>query len=257
MHGSFGSETGAHHDAQAPRRPDTLARPVAVFGGQGGGALAAFILRRIEASTGNARFAGYLNDTAAAGSSIGTGLVLGRFDSWASLPPDTHFLAPLHKAKEMERRAQRIVALGIEASRWATVIDPDAIVADDVTHAPGLFVAGHVSIGPAVRIGAHVAIRPGAYIGHDASLEDFVFVGGNAVIAGYASLGKGAHVAPGATIRDGTRIGRFAVVGLGAVVVRDVPEYAVVMGNPARRIGSIEPVESAEGDHALDPACRS
>jgi acetyltransferase-like isoleucine patch superfamily enzyme len=175
-------------------RSTDRAHPIAVFGGPGAGALAAFTLRRIAGRGGDLRFVGFLNDLAERGTKI------------AGEP----------------------------------VVDPDAAMADDVEHGPGLFVAAHATVMPGTRLGAHVAVRGGGYVGHDAVLDDYAFVGANAVVCGYVRLEAGAHVAPGALVREGTRIGRYAVIGLGAVVVHDVPDYAVMVGNPARMIGELE-----------------
>jgi sugar O-acyltransferase (sialic acid O-acetyltransferase NeuD family) len=216
------------------------ARPVAVFGGPGAGALAAFTLRRIAGRGGDLRFVGFLNDLAEHGTKIAGEPVLAPFDGWQRLPSETCFLAPLHKAKEMPARATRIARLGIPSGRWTSVIDPDAAMADGVEHGPGLFVAAHATVMPGARLGAHVAVRGGGYVGHDAVLDDYAFVGANAVVCGYARLETGVHVAPGALVREGTRIGRYAVIGLGAVVLHDVRDYAVMVGNPARMIGELQ-----------------
>jgi sugar O-acyltransferase (sialic acid O-acetyltransferase NeuD family) len=216
------------------------ASPIAVFGGPGAGALAAFTLRRIADRGGDVRFVGFLNDLAERGTRIAGESVLAPFDGWQGLPPETLFLAPLHKPKEMPARATRIARLGIPSGRWTSVVDPDAAMATGVEHGPGLFVAAHATVMPAARLGAHVAVRGGGYVGHDAVLDDYAFIGANAVVCGYARLGTGVHVAPGALVREGTTIGRYAVIGLGAVVVRDVPDYAVMAGNPARMIGKLQ-----------------
>ncbi len=71
-------------------------------------------------------------------------------------------------------------------------------------------------------------------------LGEFVFVGAGAIILGRARIEEGAYIAPGAVIRDSCRIGRYAVVGLGSVVTKDVPDFAIVIGNPARAIGKTD-----------------
>ncbi|MBX9774054.1 MAG: hypothetical protein K2Y71_06535 [Xanthobacteraceae bacterium] len=80
----------------------------------------------------------------------------------------------------------------------------------------------------------HTVVRAQAQVSHDVTLGDFVFVGGGSVVSGYCKLHAGAYVGPGAVLRDSITVGRFAVVGVGAVVVADVPDFAVVAGNPAR-----------------------
>ena len=54
--------------------------------------------------------------------------------------------------------------------------------------------------------------------------------------------GAGARIGANATILPGVEVGRTALVGAGAVVTRDVPEGAVVVGNPARVIGSVDDI---------------
>lgn len=128
-------------------------------------------------------------------------------------------------------------------------------------------------VGPNCNIGAHCYVEYGAEVGRGVTIkndvavwegvviEDGVMVGPNAVFTndlyprsqrlpqaaprykrkgGYFArtrLRKGCSVGAGAMILAGTTIGRFATVGLGAVVVKSVPDHALVVGNPARRIG--------------------
>jgi acetyltransferase EpsM len=211
-----------------------------IFGGRGGGTIVASSVRRISASGGALDLAGFLNDTMPAGTSLEGSPVLGSFADWKRQPDDMLFVAPLHKPKAMLERSRRILELGVPANRWATVVDPLAVVAEGVAPGAGSCIDCRAAIMPGARIGTHVAVRCGAVVSHDAEIEDFAFVGVNAVVCGYATVGTGAHVAPGAVIQERTRIGRYAVVGLGAVTVRDVPDYAIVVGNPGRVIGFVE-----------------
>ena len=209
---------------------------VAVFGGR---LLAPMILRRIEAAGGGLRFAGLLNDTVAAGTTIEGDAVLGPFASWSSLPAVTQFLAPLHKAKAMQARANLVARLGVPAARWATAVDPQAVIAPNVTMGHGTLVAPFAVVLPSTRIGRHVAIRQGVSIGHDTIVGDWCMIAANAAIGGRVRLGDGAYVGMGATVREDISIGRWSVVGMGSAVVQDVPDFAIVAGNPARIIGEV------------------
>lgn len=207
------------------------AREVVVFGCQGGGAVVAQSIWDIENTAGRLSLLGFLDDRLSVGSIVNGKPVLGRFSDWPALPAEVGFIAP--KVKEMLIRSTLIRELGIPASRWVAVVDPRASVASDVSLAHGTSVGAHATIMPAARVGAHVAIRAGSVIAHDTVLGDYSYVGPNAVLCGYVQVDEGAHIAPGALVLERVRIGRFAVVGLGAVVLHDLPEFAVAVGNPA------------------------
>ena len=216
-----------------------IPRKAAIFGGKGGGAYAAQILSNLARS--GWQFAGYLNDRCPVGSQFFGGNVLCGFDAWANLDADMSFVAPLHKAGYMQQHSARIEALGVPEARWATLVDPRSCVAEDAKIGPGSIIAGLATVSIENTIGSHCFVRAGALIGHDAVIEDFGFIGANAVICGYSRIKRGAHIAPAAVVRDGVTVGCFALVGLGAVVTKDVPDYAVMAGNPARIRREIAP----------------
>jgi acetyltransferase EpsM len=164
------------------------------------------------------------------------GPVLGPFAAWRELH-DVQFLAPLHKANEMRARRELVAGLAVPDDRWATLIDPAAIIAPNAVVGAGSVLCPLAVVGPSCSLGRHVACWPGAQVGHDAELADFVFLGRASIVSGYCALATGAYVGSGAVIRERCRIGRFAVVGAGAVVVADVPDFAVVAGSPARVLG--------------------
>lgn len=110
-----------------------------------------------------------------------------------------------------------------------------------------------------VRIGDRAKLENGAQVFRGAILEDGVFVGPQAVLAndryprsvtpdgrlkgesdwteGRVLVRSGASIGAGAVVVPDATIGRWAMVAAGAVVVGDVPDHALVAGNPARRIG--------------------
>lgn len=108
------------------------------------------------------------------------------------------------------------------------------------------FVASGVVIGDDCRIQNNVSLYEGAV------LEEFVFMGPSSVTTNVENpraeldrrglyektwIRRGATIGANATILCGVTIGRYAFVAAGAVVTRDVPDYGLVMGSPARRVG--------------------
>lgn len=95
------------------------------------------------------------------------------------------------------------------------------------------------------KIGNNVRMMLNAGIGRNTTIEDDVYIGPNVVLSNSSAgsrklskvrVGKGAWIGTNAVTTEGVCIGEHAVIGAGAVVTKDVPPYAVVVGNPAKII---------------------
>jgi sugar O-acyltransferase (sialic acid O-acetyltransferase NeuD family) len=84
-----------------------------------------------------------------------------------------------------------------------------------------------------VRIGNNVVLWSGNHIGHRSVIEDNCFFASHVVVSGYCRIGESSFLGVNSVLREKITIGRDAVVGAGAVVVKDVGERQVVRGNPA------------------------
>jgi UDP-2-acetamido-3-amino-2,3-dideoxy-glucuronate N-acetyltransferase len=114
-------------------------------------------------------------------------------------------------------------------------------------------ICDHAFVESNVAIGDGVTVKNGVAIWDGVSLGDHVFVGPNAVFTNDLNpraevkktreqfvatrVWEGASIGANATIVCGVTIGRYAFIGAGAVVIRDVPAHALVVGNPFRQIG--------------------
>jgi UDP-2-acetamido-3-amino-2,3-dideoxy-glucuronate N-acetyltransferase len=110
----------------------------------------------------------------------------------------------------------------------------------------------NVNVGPNVVIGNDVRIQNNVSVYEGVTLEDEVFCGPSMVFTNVRSprvkypvggnyaktlVKRGATLGANCTVVCGVTIGRYAFVGAGAVVTKDVPDFAIIVGNPARRIG--------------------
>ena len=134
-----------------------------------------------------------------------------------------------------------------------------AQVREDAVLGAGCIVGRGAYIGAGVRVGSNVKIQNLAQVYEPAVLGDGAFVGPAAVLTNDqfprsvnpdgtlknpsswtpvgVTVGEGASIGARAVCVAPVRIGRWAMVGAGATVVRDVPDFALVVGSPARRVG--------------------
>jgi UDP-2-acetamido-3-amino-2,3-dideoxy-glucuronate N-acetyltransferase len=141
------------------------------------------------------------------------------------------------------------IHIGTNTSVWQyVVILKNAIIGDNCN------INCHTFIENDVRIGNNVTVKSGVYLWDGLNIEDDVFIGPNVTFTNdryprskmypekfqKTIIKKGASIGANATILGGTTIGFFALIGAGALVNKDVPDYAIVFGIPARVMGWVD-----------------
>jgi len=114
-------------------------------------------------------------------------------------------------------------------------------------------IGDHCFIEQNVTLGDRVTVKNGVSLWEGLTVEDDVFIGPNAVFTNdlyprskaYLDkpvptlLQEGCSIGANAVILAGRTIGRFAMIGAGAIVTRDVPDFTLWLGNPARQVGYV------------------
>ncbi|ESU20814.1 4-keto-6-deoxy-N-Acetyl-D-hexosaminyl-(Lipid carrier) aminotransferase [Flavobacterium cauense R2A-7] len=125
--------------------------------------------------------------------------------------------------------------------RFYTAIHSSAVVSPSTILGMGTVVMPNAVINAFSTLGNHCIVNSGAIVEHDCVLENYVHISPNAALAGGVSVGEGTQIGIGASVIQGIKIGKWVTVGAGAVIIEDLPDYAIVVGNPGRIIKFNEP----------------
>ena len=217
-------------------------KKIIIIGGYGNGTVAASTIVDINKTKKQWEILGFLNDFEK--ESINNFPVLGKVDFTTIKEylkfEDIFFFYTLISVKLNYKFLHKLQGLNIPRNRFATIIHPTAVVSEFAQIGYGVSIQPFVSVGPNVTIGDHVQIYAQSLIGHNSTLDNYSYVANNACIGANVHLKEGAYLGTNCSTLESVTIGKWGLVGIGSVVIKDVPDYTKVVGNPARIIGKIE-----------------
>jgi sugar O-acyltransferase (sialic acid O-acetyltransferase NeuD family) len=177
---------------------------------------------------------GFLDDDPSRhGTSVSGTRVLGGLDELGTLP-DARVVVCTGHPGDFTSKKRIVERLALPPERYATLVHPSAVLPASCRIGEGTVVLAGVVATTEVEIGAHVGAMPQTVLTHDDRLGDFVTVGAGVRLAGTVQVHEGAYLGSGCLIRENCEIGPWALIGMGAVVTRDIPGGEVWAGVPAR-----------------------
>jgi len=211
-------------------------RKLVIFGGSGIGMIAASIAKDNKTH----EVLGFLNDTVPVGTAIGkykTFPVLGTSTDYVRFlnDPEVDFFIAYVGMKKEKSVFNKVKDLEIPENRWATLIHSTAIIPEGFCKiGKGVLIAPLCQLSADTTVSNNCIMLPNSFLGHDSFMDEFSHIATNGVVGANVHVGKACHIGSNATIREKVTIGDYSLVGAASMVLKDVGEEEIVIGNPAR-----------------------
>jgi len=215
-------------------------KPVLIMGGWGSGQIVVSVIEDINRVAPTWEIKGFVNDFEEIGSSIGAYPVVGR----TSEAPEhagrgVYLHYAMRNAKFARSRIERFKAMNIPDEAFATFIHPNTQLSGNRGIGHGSLLCAQVNLSFGAKVGNHNHLYGSSFVGHDSEVESYAWIANNSAIGARCLIKEGAHLGTNCSLREDVVIGAYAIVGIGAVVLRDVEDGAIVVGNPAKVKGNV------------------
>ena len=124
--------------------------------------------------------------------------------------------------------------------KFVTVIHPSVQIGKNVQIGGGTMIMAGVVVNPCSVIGQHCILNTNASLDHDCVMDNFSSLAPNVATGGNVQVGECTAIGLGASISNNIVIKEHTVIGTGSVVVKDIPEFVVAYGVPAKAMRTRE-----------------
>ncbi|MCF2876614.1 MULTISPECIES: hypothetical protein [unclassified Tenacibaculum] len=211
-------------------------KKVLIIGGEGNGGVVASCIEdnRNRFNDYEWEVAGFINDYEIGKKINGYDVVGGTDDIEKFLKEDYYFIYAIHMIGRNVKSEEVFLKMNIPKERFATVVHKTAFVADNAILEPGVFIMSNCYIGPAAKIGICCLIMANSMIGHNTTVGPLCHFSVGSITSSYVEIGRVSDVTLGARVLEKRKIGNYAVAGASSLVTRDIPDYEIHIGSPAK-----------------------
>lgn len=213
-----------------------------IVGGHGSGEVAMYVFQDYNTVNNEWIIEGFLSDVKHPGEQLGKYKIIGTTEEvvdYVNKGYYIHYALHFHAKKKYER-VNKFKNLNIPLEANASVVHPQAYINPTTKIGYGVSISPFAYTSISTEVGNFVHIYPHATLSHGSAVKDFCTIAVHAVVGSRDILEDGVHAGVNSSIREDLKIGRYSIIGMGASVIKDVEDFSIVAGNPAKKIGEIE-----------------
>lgn len=208
-------------------------KPLIIIGSSGHGIDIALVAKRL-----NANLIGYLDDAPEnKGKKILGKPVLGKVDDWVN-HPDCDFVIGIGDPRTRAEVESKMRSKGEPSFR--SLIDPSVKVGDNFSIGRGSVLMMDVLCMSNVSVAEQVVVNVKTVLGHDVKVGAFSTIAPMSMVLGKVNVCQLAEVGACSVIRQGLTVANGSILGMGGVLVRDLKENEIAVGNPAKTLRFIQ-----------------
>lgn len=185
----------------------------------------------------NRKVRGVLDDDATThGKQLQGATVLGSVPEWKKYK-DCEFIIAIGAPRTRKKVLEKMLGMGNPI--FATLVHPSVRTSNTVKIGSGSVICAGTILTTDIQIGSHNILNLNVTVGHECHFSDFVTVAPMAAISGNVMLAALVEVGTAAVIRQGLEIHTGAMLGMGGVLTKNIPERQIFAGNPAKKLKEI------------------
>jgi sugar O-acyltransferase (sialic acid O-acetyltransferase NeuD family) len=213
-----------------------MKKKIIILGGIGNGSvIAAAMLDANKRGYQEHEFVGYLNDRYNKNELIEGMPILGKLSEAKRFANDGYYVVnTIYRIDGQQERIDLFESLNIPESMLATFVHPSAYVAPQVKLGAGCVVMPNASVSPGCSFGKCCLVMANASVGHNTTVGDYCHFAAQSCTSSFVHVNNGVHVGLNATIRENITLGTNSALGMGAVLINDISENEIWVGNPAK-----------------------
>jgi len=219
-----------------------MKKKLVIIGGHGSGEVAMSVFRDYNCIHDEWIIEGYLSDIMPPGSYLGKHKILGSTEEIVDYVNKGYYIHyALHfNAKKKFERIRNFKKLNIPLEANASAVHPLAYINPSTKIGFGVSISPFAYTSISTEIGNFTHIYPHAVLTHESKVDEYCTIAVHSVVGARDILKEGVHVGMKSAIREDLTIGKYSIIGMAAAVTKDVEDFSIIAGNPAKKIDEVK-----------------